>query len=96
MALESAEKACSKCGTSHPLENFPPTRHRPDGRSPWCRPCHRAATAEWYADPANRERANATRRLREARNKRPTPTLEALAERVARLETSVNQQRSTT
>jgi hypothetical protein len=38
-----ALKACRKCGQPAPLSAFPLNARTLDGRSSWCRPCHREA-----------------------------------------------------
>jgi len=42
-------KHCPKCGTTKPVTEFCNDRSRPDGKFPWCKPCHRAHTREYKA-----------------------------------------------
>lgn len=55
-------KACSKCRSWVPLEDFPPNARTSSGRSSWCRPCHREAVRDWRR--RNRHLENARRRVR--------------------------------
>ena len=61
-------KTCSKCGTTYPLDDFPPRKSSKDGKHGWCRPCFRAYYSvkgqEWRE--ANRERQRETERARYA------------------------------
>lgn len=49
-----AEKRCSKCGETKPLEDFYRKARMTDGRDSWCKECKRTAQREWNA--ARRER----------------------------------------
>jgi transposase len=65
MDQATASKACSRCGRTKPLGEFPPHNQRKDGRQAYCRSCaqawHRALTAlaqrhpEEFADIVQRE-----------------------------------------
>jgi hypothetical protein len=81
-------KQCSKCGSEHPLDDFPRAGSR--GRGSWCRPCARAANRAWK--DRNRDKVNAAKRAARAREREERPTLKALAERVARLEAALGVQ----
>ena len=61
-----AERPCTRCGTTLPLDDFPANLRMRDGHSSWCRPCAAARTREWRA--GIRDEYNARRRVnREAR-----------------------------
>ena len=48
--IEAAtQKTCRHCDTTRPVADFPTNKHTRDGRSPWCRSCHNAATRNWKA-----------------------------------------------
>jgi hypothetical protein len=56
------ERACTRCGRTLPLSEFPPNARMRDGRSSWCTDCKNAATRVWRA--AHRETLNGARRVR--------------------------------
>lgn len=47
-----AEKACTRCGVTQPLNNYPPDQSMKLGVQSWCKPCMR--------DYQTERRANAT------------------------------------
>jgi 5-methylcytosine-specific restriction endonuclease McrA len=57
-------KTCTKCQEAKPLEDFPPSKQKPDGRSSWCRQCMNDQRRQRYqGDAEYKERAKA--RVRE-------------------------------
>lgn len=51
-------KRCARCGATKGLGEFARNTRRVDGRESRCRPCGRAAAAEWRAANADSKRAN--------------------------------------
>jgi hypothetical protein len=48
--LGKGEKACVHCGARLPRSGFPVNARTRDGRSSWCRPCHREAAARHHLE----------------------------------------------
>jgi len=44
--LPVGERWCPDCRTALPLDSFPKNKNNADGRHTYCKPCHRARTAE--------------------------------------------------
>ena len=57
-------KACSRCGTIKPLDDFHRHTGRPDGRQTFCKACKSAYTKGWYRRNAGTHRANVARQQR--------------------------------
>jgi len=75
-------KRCTRCGRVEPLERFALNKHCHDGRSSWCRECHRTAVREWRR--TQREGGvTCTRTVR--RRSRPQSWRAAAADMVMRL-----------
>lgn len=51
------EKACTKCGTVEPIEEFGRDRAKPSGRRPWCKRCVALSSRDWAARNRDRVRA---------------------------------------
>ena len=50
-------KTCTKCQIPKALDDFPPSKQKPDGRSSWCRQCTNNQRKQRYqSDPAYKER----------------------------------------
>jgi 5-methylcytosine-specific restriction endonuclease McrA len=49
-------KACTRCGVSRPLEEFPVRKSSKDGRGYWCTPCKREADKAHYQRNAESRR----------------------------------------
>ena len=54
-------KACTKCKTEKPLDEFYVDRRRKDGRQPWCKACHNAWRAANRAANPERLKENSRR-----------------------------------
>lgn len=52
---------CVRCGKRRPVERFPASRSKKNGKSSWCQKCHTAATRDWKV------RTNYDEQLRDAR-----------------------------
>lgn len=55
-------RACTRCGVTKPLAEFPRDRSRPTGRHQRCKPCDAARHADDRAKNPERERSNYLRR----------------------------------
>lgn len=59
--------ACTKCKTEKSADDFPRDRRKRNGRSSWCRLCHKARNAQWRDD--NRQSLTASQRSSHLRHR---------------------------
>jgi hypothetical protein len=52
-------KLCRKCGMFKHLRAFAAQKKSRDGKQPYCKACMNAMSAQYRADPVNRERIRA-------------------------------------
>lgn len=55
-------KTCPRCGVEKPIEDFGVARKRANGRSSWCKTCHREYDREWKSRNPERVRASYRRK----------------------------------
>src|SRR5207302_9951140 len=60
-------RACTKCGETKALDEFPPVRRGEEKRQSWCRDCFAAAGAGYYRRNRDREKARLLRQVAERR-----------------------------
>lgn len=61
-------KTCTQCKIAKPLDNFPNSKGRKDGKYPWCKPCSTRKSLERSATPENRQKKSIYDKARYAAN----------------------------
>lgn len=57
VSVDTEKKRCSKCHSTHPVEQFSRSSRNKDGRQGWCKACTKEGRNRWYQDnAANREK----------------------------------------